>query len=321
MKAAVRSRFGPPGVIAIEDVAEPELTPDGVLVRVRAASPNRADVYAMLGRPLVARVEMGLRRPKTPRLGGDYAGTVEAVGSEVEDFRPGDEVFGGKLGAFAERLVVTDDIVHKPANLDFAQAATLPTAGVTALQALRDRGGLQDGERVLVNGASGGVGTFAIQIAKAMGATVTAVCSSANVDQARRLGADAVVDYTVDDVTRGDDRFDVVIDVAGSRPWSQLRRVLAPSARVVIVGGPSTGALLGPLRHIAGMRIASLAGRATATFFVARFNRPDFEVLARMAAAGQITPLVEATYPLSRTADAMRHMQGHVRSKLVITVP
>ncbi|MEX0795986.1 MAG: NAD(P)-dependent alcohol dehydrogenase [Acidimicrobiia bacterium] len=320
MKAAVRSRFGSPEVISVEDVEEPSLTPDGIQVRVRAASPNRADWYAMTGRPYLARITMGLFRPKDPRIGGDFSGTVEAVGGEVTDFRPGDDVFGGKVGAFAERLVVTRAVVRKPDSLSFEEAATLPTAGVTALQALRDRGGLQPGQKVLINGASGGVGIFAIQIAKALGANVTAVCSTPNTEQALRLGADKVIDYTKADFTRSGDRFDLVIDIAGSRRWSDLKRILVPQARVVIVGAPDEGKFLGPLRHILKTRVSSIGSSQTATFFIAKFNQPDFELLGEMTKNGQIRPLIEATYPLSGIAEAMRHMGSRVRSKIVITM-
>lgn len=320
MKAAVRCRFGSPEVISVEDVEEPTLTPDGIQVRVRAASPNRADWYAMTGRPYLARITMGLFRPRDHRIGGDYSGTVEAVGDEVTDFQPGDEVFGGKLGAFAERLVVTRNVVHKPDSLSFEEAAALPTAGITALQALRDRGGLQSGQKVLINGASGGVGIFAIQIAKALGAIVTAVCSTPNTEQALKLGADKVIDYTKADFTQSGERFDLVVDIAGSRRWSELKRVLAPQARVVIVGAPDKGKFLGPLRHILRTRVSSIGSSQTATFFIANFNEPDFELLGEMTKNGQITSLIEATYPLSETADAMRHMGGRVRSKIVITM-
>jgi NADPH:quinone reductase-like Zn-dependent oxidoreductase len=320
MKAAVRSRFGSPEVISVEEVEEPSLTPDGMLVRVRAASPNRADWYAMTGKPYLARVQMGLFKPKASRFGGDFSGTVEAVGPEITDFRPGDHVFGGKLGAFAERLVVSRAVAHKPDSMSFEEAATLPTAGVTALQAIRDRGGLRSGEKVLINGASGGVGTFAVQIAKAFGAVVTAVCSTRNVEQAVALGADEVIDYTREDFTRCGDRFDLVIDVAGNRRWRELKRILTPRGRLVIVGAPDHGPFLGPLRHILRNRVSSMGSSQTATFFIANFNRPDFELLGEMADKGQIKPLIEATYPLSRTADAMRNMGGHLSSNIVITM-
>jgi len=320
MKAAIRSRFGSADVVSVEEVDEPELTPDGVLVRVRAASPNRADWYAMTGKPYVARTQMGIFKPKERSLGGDFSGTVEAVGRDVTDFRPDDDVFGGKTGAFAERLVVRLAVVHKPDSISFEEAAALPTAGVTALQALRDHGGLRPGQEVLINGASGGVGTFAVQIAKALGASVTAVCSTPNVEQARALGSDEVIDYTTEDFTRRDDLFDLVIDIAGSRRWTELKRVLAPRARVVIVGAPNDSPFLGPLRHILKTRVSSIGNSQTVIFFIAKFNRPDLELLAEMVTTGQLKPLIEATYPLSRTADALRHMEGPVRSKIVITV-
>jgi NADPH:quinone reductase-like Zn-dependent oxidoreductase len=306
--------------VQVQEVDDPTVPDDGVLVRVRAASVNRADWYSLTGRPYVARLTMGLRGPKNLRLGGDFAGTVEAVGPDVTDLRPGDDVFGGRSGAFAERIVVRNAVVPKPASISFEQAATIPTAGVTALQALRDHGGLQPGHNVLVNGASGGVGTFAVQVAKALGGIVTAVCSSANVEQAYLLGADHVVDYTREDFTTGSARFDLVIDVAGSRSWRDLRRVLTPHARVVIVGGPKEHPLLGPLRHVVRIRAASFMRSQTSTFFIADFDRSDLMLLGEMAESGQLRLSVEATYPLDRAADALRHMEGHVRSKVVITV-
>lgn len=303
----------------IEDVDDPEVAADGVLIRVRAASVNRADWYSVTGRPYVARLSTGLRRPKDARLGGDFAGTVERVGVDVTDVRPGDDVFGGKTGAFAERIVVRNAVVTKPPSISFDQAAAIPTAGVTALQAIRDHGGLQAGQHVLVNGASGGVGVFAVQIARALGGIVTAVCSTANVEQARRLGAVDVVDYTREDFTERTARYDVMIDVAGGRSWREIKRVLAPTARVVVVGGPKDNALLGPLRHIAGIRVASLVGSRTSTFFIANFDRADLALLGEMAESGELQVPIEAAYPFERVADALRHMEGHLRSKVVLT--
>lgn len=319
MRAATRSRYGSPDVVRIEDVDDPEVPADGVLIRVRAASVNRADWYAVTGRPYVARLSTGLRRPKGVNLGGDFAGTVERVGADVTDFRPGDDVFGGKTGAFAEHIVVRNAVVTKPSSISFDQAAALPTAGVTALQAIRDHGGLQAGQHVLVNGASGGVGVFAVQIARALGGIVTAVCSTANVEQARRLGAADVVDYTQEDFTERTARYDVMIDIAGGRSWREIKRVLAPTARVVVVGGPKDNALLGPLRHIAGIRIASLVGSRTSTFFIANFDRADLTLLGKMAESGELQVPIEAAYPFERVADALRRMEGHLRSKVVLT--
>ena len=252
MRAVVRERYGSPDVIELRDVERPVPGDDEVLVRVRAASLNRADWYSLNGRPYVARPTEGLRSPKSERLGVDYAGTVETVGKDVTSFRPGDEVFGGRDGALADYVCVREEraIVPKPPNVSFEQAAAVGVAGLTALQGLRDKGGLQPGQNVLVNGASGGVGTFAVQVAKALGAEVTAVCSSGNVEQARSLGADDVVDYTAEDFTRSGRRYDLVFDVAGSRSWSQLKRVLEPEATVVLVGGSMSNRWLGPLGHV-----------------------------------------------------------------------
>ena len=256
MKAAVRDTYGSPDVVELREIDKPVPTDDEVLVRVRAASLNLADWYEVTGRPYVGRTQMGLRKPKSNRLGVDYAGTVEAVGGNVTEFRPGDEVFGGRNGAYAEYVCARADraIVPKPANVTFEEAAAVPVAAITALQGLRDKGQLRPGQKVLINGASGGVGTFAVQIAKALGAEVTAVCSTANVDIARSLGADHVVDYTQEDFTRSDRRYDLLLDVAGSRSWSEYKRVLEPQATLVIVGGPKTNRLLGPLGHMVGVR-------------------------------------------------------------------
>ena len=247
MRAAVRDRYGPPDVVELRESAKPEAADGEVLVRVRATSVNPADWYEVSGTPYFGRIAGGLRRPKSSRLGTDFAGTVEAVGKDVTQFRPGDEVFGGRSGAFAEYVTVPEDraIVPKPAGVSFEQAAAMPIAGLTALQGLRDKGGIQAGKQVLVNGASGGVGTFAVQIAKSFGAEVTGVCSTRNVELVRSLGADHVVDYTREDFTRGGRRYDIVLDVAGSRSWSEIKRVLDLHATVVLVGHePMLGALL-----------------------------------------------------------------------------
>ncbi len=258
MRAVVHNTYGPPDVLELEEIEQPELTDDTVLVRVRAVSINPADWYGLTGRPQLARPTMGLLKPKNNRVGVDFAGTVEAVGKDVTHVRPGDEVFGGKSGALAEYITVRDAIVLKPANLTFEEAAAVPVAAVTALQGLRDQGKVEPGQHVLINGASGGVGTFAVQIAKAFGAEVTGVCSTGNVEQARALGADHIVDYTREDFTRTDRRYDLMLDIAGSRSWSEYKRVLTPEATVVIVGAPKGTRLLGPLSHIIKMRLASV---------------------------------------------------------------
>jgi NADPH:quinone reductase-like Zn-dependent oxidoreductase len=319
MQAVSHTTYGPPDVLQIEAVEKPAVPADGVLVRVRASSVNMAEWYTMTGL-FVARVANGLFRPKDRRLGADFAGVVEAVGREVSDFKPGDEVFGGRGGAWAEYVVVRKAIAHKPANVTFEEAAAVPTAAITALQGLRDHGKIQPGQKVLINGASGGVGTFAVQIAKAFGADVAAVCSTPNVERARSLGADRVFDYTREDFTHSGQRYDLLLDVAGSRSWFEYRRVLAPDATVIIAGGPRTP-VIGPLSHVIQMRLASLGSRRRVVFFVAQFTRADLRVLKDLLATGQVKPLVEQTYPLAQIAAAMRQLgAGHARGKIVVTL-
>jgi NADPH:quinone reductase-like Zn-dependent oxidoreductase len=294
-----------------------------VLVRVRAASANPLDWFAFNGTPYVARPGFGLKKPDSARLGADLAGVVEAVGRQVTGFQPGDEVFGAGTGSFAELATVgkTGALSAKPASLTFEQAAAVPVAGLTALQGLRDKGGIQPGQQVLINGASGGVGTFAVQIAKTFDTQVTAVCSTGNVEAVRALGADRVVDYTREDFTRDSGRYDLMLDVAGSRPWSETKRALRPDATVVIVGGPKTNPWLGPLGHIIGMSLASLPTRQKTTFFISKADSDDLATLTDLIDSGKVTPVVEQTYPLSRVAEAMGYLgTGHARGKLVITI-
>jgi NADPH:quinone reductase-like Zn-dependent oxidoreductase len=321
MKAAVHDSYGSPDVVELREIEQPELTDDGVLVRVRASSVNPADWYGVAGRPYVARVLSGLRKPKTNKMGVDFAGTVEAVGKDVTGLRPGDEVFGGRTGAFAEYVCAVKGVVLKPANLTFEQAGAVGVAGLTALQGLRDKGQIQPGQKVLINGASGGVGTFAVQIAKALGAEVTAVCSTRNVDLARSLGADHVVDYTREDFTRSDRRYDLLFDVAGSRSWSACRRVLNPKATFVVVGAPKGGRLLGPLGRIAKLRLAGLPSSRKVVFFIAKFNKADLEVLRELLESGKVTPVVDRRYELREAADALRYLEeGHAQGKIVLTM-
>lgn len=320
MRAAVRDRFGPPDVVEVRDVEPPDLVDDGVLVRVYASSINKADWYELTGTPWIGRFSMGLRRPKTPRLGSDFAGVVEAVGSDVTDFKVGDRVYGGRSGAYGEYVVVKNAVTLMPDNLDFAQAGTVATAAITALQGLRDHAQVVSGHRVLVNGASGGVGTFSIQVAKALGAEVTAVCSAQNVEQAFVLGADHVFDYSREDFAQSGRTYDVVFDVAGSRRWADVRRVLDPGGVDVIVGAPSRNPVLGPLGFIIKTRLASIPDSRKSAFFIARFNRSDLEVLTGMMASGQITPLVERSFPLDEISEAYRAFGDGNRSKTVITI-
>jgi NADPH:quinone reductase-like Zn-dependent oxidoreductase len=318
MKAAVQRRYRS---LTLEEVEKPEPAAGQVLVRVRASSLNAYDWYAFTGCPYVARPVTGLRAPKTSDAGLDFAGVVESVGEGVADFAEGMEVFGSHAGAFAEYVIADKAIERKPANCSFEEAAAVGIAGLTALQGLRDHGAVQAGSRVLVNGASGGVGTFAVQVAKALGAHVDAVCSTQNVEQARELGADRVFDYTREDFTRGGERYDVLFDNAGNRSWRSMRRVLAPGGTVVLVGGPRRRRVLGPLGHIARTLLASKLDRRRAVFFVAKPNREDLATLRGLIEAGQVRPVIERRYELAQIGDAVRAMgEGHVRGKLVVTV-
>ena len=323
MKAAVRDRFCPPEGIELREIDPPVPGDEEVLVKVRAASVNLSDWYELTGRPWIARPAMGFRKPKERSLGTDYAGTVEAVGKSVTRFRPGDEVFGGRTGALAEYVSGREDraMASKPANVTFEDAAAVPVAAITALQGLRDKGQLQPGQKVLINGASGGVGTFAVQIAKALGGEVTAVCGPGSVDIARSLGADHVVDYTQEDFTRSDERYDLLFDVAGTRSWSACKRVLTPEATFVAVGGPRKSRLLGPLAHIVKVRLAALRGSRKVVFFIAKLTKEDLLALRELLEAGELTPVIDRRYELSEIADAFRHMgEGHPRGKIVVTV-
>ncbi len=323
MRAIVRDRYGSPDGVELREIDKPEPADDEVLVRVRAASVNPADWYSVMGRPYVGRTQMGLLKPKSNRVGVDFAGTVEAVGKDISQFRPGDDVFGGRDGAFAEYVCVREErmVVPKPANVTFEQAAAVPIAAITALQGLRDKGQIQSGHKVLINGASGGVGTFAVQIAKALGAEVTGVCSPRSVDLVRSLGADHVIDYSQEDFARSDQRYDLLLDVAGSRSWSECKRVLDPQATLVIVGAPKGNRLIGPLGHIVKVRLSAMRSSQKVVFFIAKFNRPDMEVLRELLETGRVIPVIDRRYELSETADALRYLgEGHARGKVVITV-
>ena len=324
MQAIVRKRWGKPSdVVELVELAKPEPADDEVLVRVHASSINRGDYYALgsaavLMRPMIG----GFLRPKSPRIGGDFAGVAEAVGKDVDDVVPGDEVFGARTGALAEYVSAKTAVARKPANLSFEEAAAVPVAALTALQALRDHGRMQPGQRVLVNGASGGVGTFAVQIAKALGAGhVTAVCSTRNVERVRGLGADRVVDYTRDDYTTDRERYDVIVDVAGNRSWRRNRRVLAPGGRLVLAGLPAGNRLTGPLARLARLWLVSRFGKQAIVLFVCKPNRGDLAVLRELIEDGKVQPLVDRVYPLGQAADAIATMgEGHVQGKLVVRI-
>ena len=325
MKAVRYHRYGSPEVLEVAEVGTPAPGERDVLVRVRAASLNPLDHYFMRGMPYVMRAQSGLSRPKTQVLGADMAGEVEAVGAQVTKFRPGDQVFGGldERGTLAEYVSLPEEgaLLAKPSNLSFPEAAAVPVVGYTALQALRDQGRVKPGQKVLVNGASGGVGTFSVQLAKALGAEVTGVCSTRHVDLVRSLGADQVVDYTKEDFTRSGQRYDVMLDIAGNRALSQCRRVIAPKGIFVGVGVPSKGRFIGPLARPVRMMLLSPFVSQTITFFLARQNAADLAVLREHLEAGRVAPVIDRTYPLGEVAEAMRYLEtGHASGKIVITV-
>jgi len=322
MKAIVRERYGRPQVLELRDIDQPELGDEQVLVRVRATSINASEWYDITG-PYFSRPMNGFLGPKRKLVTGEVAGTVEAVGERVAAFQPGDEVFGTSLGAWAEYAAARETrLARKPANVSFEEAAVVPIAGITALQALRDKAQVQPGQRVLINGASGGVGTFAVQLAKWLGADVTAVCSTRNVEQARSLGADRVIDYTQDDFTRSDVRHDVLIDVAGSRSFSAMRRVITPAGTIVLVGGKMTYRGLGPIPHLAATLLAGkIRRRPKLAFFVANINADDLALLAELMERGDVKPVIDRRYELDRMVEALTYFgEGHARGKVAVTV-
>jgi NADPH:quinone reductase-like Zn-dependent oxidoreductase len=323
MKAIVREKYGSPDVLELKDVDRPVVEDDSVLVRVRAASINAYDWHMMRGSPYLARMVAGLRKPKSSAMGMDVSGQVEAVGKSVTQFRPGDEVFGSRSGSLAEyvRGTAQSSLVPKPAGLTFEQAAAVPMAASTALQGLRDKGQIKPGQRVLINGASGGVGTFAVQIAKAFGAHVTAVCSTRNVDQAGSLGADEVIDYTKDDFTRSRQRYDLILDIAGSHSLSARMRVLEPNGTLVSVGSAKLGSTLSIMAGLLESAVRSRLGSRKMPFFLAKNSKQDLIVLKDLIEAGKVRPVIDRTYPLTETAEALRYLEaGHARAKVVITV-
>lgn len=324
---AIRYRcYGPPSVVRLEQVEKPVPAADRVLVRVHAASVNPLDWHYVRGLPYVMRaMGVGLGAPDDPALGVDFAGTVEAVGSQVTDFKPGDEVYGGADGAFGQYVTVRESraVALKPSNLTFEQAAAVPIAAVTALQALRDAGRIQSGQKVLINGASGGVGTFAVQIAKSFGAEVTGVSSTRNLELVRSLGADHVIDYTREDFTQDPQRYDLILDCVGNRPLLDYRRVLTAHGIYVGIGGGAPadqhwiGPLIGPLKILL---ISPFVSQKFLSLF-ANLNHPDLVLLHDLMEAGKVTPVIDRRYPLSETADALSYLeQGHARGKIVIDV-
>jgi len=326
MKAILCRRPGRPDVLELEEIEKPSIAEDGVLIRVHAASINPVDFFPMSRAAHTARLLSKGFHARPVVLGTDFAGTVEPVGTSVTEFKPGDEVFGGKdRSTFAEYVSIPAKgaVVAKPASVTFEQAAAVPVAAITALQALRDHGRVRPGQQVLINGASGGVGSFAVQIAKAFGAHVTAVCSPRNLETARSLGADRVIDYTRDDFTRSSESYDLMIDIAGNHSWSECKRVLAPTGTMVATGG-SAHTVWGAnstIRHLIGVRLASLRGTRKVALFIAKLNKADLLVLQKLLVEGKITPVIDRCYELNRVPDAFNYMgEGHAKGKIIIKV-
>jgi NADPH:quinone reductase-like Zn-dependent oxidoreductase len=326
MKAVVQDRYGSPDVLRLEDVDVPVPADNEVLVRVRAASVNARDWHLMRGDPYVARLsaDLGLARPRVRIRGTDFAGRVEAVGRAVDRFRPGDEVFGEASGAFAEYVCAPEGpVTRKPANLTFEQAAAVPLAANTALIGLRDAARVEPGQHVLINGASGGVGTFAVQLAKVLGADVTAVCSAGNAELVRSIGADRVVDYARDDFARMGHRYDVVLDLVGNRSLSDLRRALIPRGTLVLSGGGVSrgGSLFGPIGLIARGAALSRFVRHRLVVLTAKPSGDNLATLSELLGSGKVHPVIDRVYPLAQAPDAIRYLEvEHARAKVVVTV-
>jgi NADPH:quinone reductase-like Zn-dependent oxidoreductase len=326
MKGIVHRCYGTPDVLKVEDIEKPVPADDQVLVKVHTAAVNPLDWHYVHGMPYIMRFDSGLGAPSNPRLGVDFAGTVEAVGKNVKRFRPGDEVFGGRTGAFGEYVTIREDraVVPKPANVTFEQAASVPIAAITALQALRDKGHIQAGQKVLINGASGGVGTFAVQIAKSFGAEVTGVCSTRNLDLVRSLGADHVIDYTKEDFTRSEPHYDLIVDMVSTHGLLEYRRVLTPDGIYVGVGGAGgaeegkwIGALTLPIKAMLLKPFVHQPMR----FMLAELNQQDLNLLSDLMQAGKLKPVIDRSYKLSEVPEAVRYLeQGHARGKVVIAV-
>jgi len=324
MKSIVRSKYGSPEVLELREIEKPAVEADHVLVRVHAASVNAGDWHSMRGKPYIIRLMLGgLFKPRTKNavLGGDLAGRVEAVGGNVTEFQPGDDVFGMSIRTFAEYVSVRKvGIVRKPANMTFEQAAAVPVAAITALQGLRDKGHIRPGQKVLINGASGGVGTFAVQIAKSFGADVTAVCSPRNVDMVRSIGADRVIDYTREDFTQDGQQYDLIFDVAGNHSFSECRRVLSPNGTLVMVG-QSGRKKISILPLLTAPLVSRLRRKQKLVSFIAKRNKEDLTLLKELMEAGKVTPVIDRSYSLREVPEALRYLgEGHARGKLVITM-
>jgi NADPH:quinone reductase-like Zn-dependent oxidoreductase len=319
MKAIVCHSYGPPDVLRCEEVEKPVPGDNDVLIKVRAAAGNPLDWKIMKGRPYIVRIMFGLRKPKITRPGVDVAGQVEAVGWNVTQFKPGDEVFGSCRGAFAEYVCTAESMLAmKPGNVTFEQAAAVPVAAYTALQGLRNKGKAHAGQKVLVNGAAGGVGTFAVQIAKWLGAEVTGVCSTRNLEMVRSIGADHVVDYTQADFTQGGQSYDLILDCIGNHPLSAIRRVLRRDGLCVMAGGPDKVGTI--LSRAFGALVLSRLGSQKFVMFIARRSKEDLSLIGELMSAGRIAPVIDRSYRLSDGAEALRYLaEGHARGKVVIT--
>ncbi|MCB9460315.1 MAG: NAD(P)-dependent alcohol dehydrogenase [Anaerolineaceae bacterium] len=324
MKAIIYTEYGSPDVLRLVDMEKPTPKANEVLVKVHAASANPLDWHLMRGEPFLARLDNGLRKPKNSRLGADLAGVVESVGSEVRQFQPGDAVFGenfqGGLGSFAEYVTVPESVLaHKPNNLSFESAAAIPVAAYTALQGMRNKGQIRAGQKVLVNGASGGVGTFAVQIAKALGTEVTGVCSTRNLDLVRSLGADHVVDYTQDDFTRSRQKYDLIFDAVGNRSVAELRRALAPGGIAAIAGFINLRLVFGHM--LIGPLTSKFSDKTVGMMETAHSDKDDLLFIKELVEAGQVKPVIDRCYELAEVAGAIRYLEtSRARGKVAITI-
>ena len=322
MKAIVYYKYGPPDVLRCEDIEKPVPNDGQVLIKVRAASLNPYDWHFMRGEPYPVRLMAGLGKPKNNRLGSDVAGVADAVGPGVTQFKPGDAVYGVCQGAFAEYVCATETkLVAKPDAVSFEHAAAVPIAGLTALQGLRDKGKVEPHNKVLVNGASGGVGTFGVQIAKSFGAEVTAVTSTRNLELVRSIGADHVIDYTKEDFTRSDSRFDLILDCVGNHPFSECRRVLKPTGKLIAAGGTSDNWMLETIASMLSAKLLSLFVSQKQVSLLAKTHQADFLAMNALLASGKVTPVIDRLCTLEEVPDAMRYLeQGHARGKVVLSL-
>ena len=322
MKAIVYHNYGSPDVLKCEEVDKPTPGDDEVLIKVRAASVNPLDWHFMRGTPYFVRIMTGLRKPKLTRLGVDVAGQVEAVGSNVTRFKPGDEVFGGCRGAFAEYVCAPESgLAVKPDNVTFEQGASVSIAALTALQGLRDKGKIRAGQKVLINGAAGGVGTFAVQIAKSFGADVTGVCSTRNVEMVRSIGADHVIDYTQEDFTKGAQRYDLILDCIGNHSLSAIRNVLTPKGRYIMAGGPTGRWMIGSLARMPTALVLSLFVSQKLVAVLGKLGKDDLTIMGQLMQSGKVTPVIDRRYSLSEVPEAIRYLEeGHARGKVIITL-